>query len=625
VLNTVPMEKIRIVFLESSKEKVIAALHKIGTIDFRKSSLELIEDQPLKFQSQIAEQLIRLEGALALMHKPEKPIFKKIKHMPIEKLLKTAAHIKQADILYSMDAKLHALDEEAKQLEYAIYVAKGLACINIDLGKLESESLGFECFTGNDTNANRKLIEQIKHINNVETKVCKNAKKLFVLIAFEKSKEAEISALLSGRAGSAGSITKIDLHSKYLAGKPKEVQANAEKMLEKNKKEKEMAKEEIEEISRKSYWYISGIVELLHIELDRANASAMFKKTERTTIAEGWIPKERHNELVNTLKDATGGDFFIQELQDNELAPTLLKHGRLFKPFDYLMEFFSLPRSDEIDPTWIFIFSFLIFYGFMVSDVGYGILSFIMATLIAKKTNPEGLAHNAAKVWQIGAVPAAIFGVITNQYFGIGLDQYFMPFKGISWTKNVQSLLLLSIFIGVAQVILGLLFGMVNEYRRHRKKKAVSKIMDIGAMLLGIVALASGLFGVFNASIGISTGIGAAVLFVLSLLIGDLHDAISIIVHPLSYARLMGFGLTSVIMAALIDMAFTPTLTYGVIAFVLLIIAFVALHTLNMILSVFEGIIQGARLNFVEFFSKFYEGGGIKFKPFGYKRIFTKE
>lgn len=87
----------------------------------------------------------------------------------------------------------------------------------------------------------------------------------------------------------------------------------------------------------------------------------------------------------------------------------------------------------------------------------------------------------------------------------------------------------------------------------------------------------------------------------------------------------MGFGLASVMLALLIDKTFTPSLSAGVPAFVLTSLIFIILHFVNMLLGTFEGLVQGVRLNFVEFFSKFYTGGGIKFKPFYYKRSYTRE
>ena len=99
----------------------------------------------------------------------------------------------------------------------------------------------------------------------------------------------------------------------------------------------------------------------------------------------------------------------------------------------------------------------------------------------------------------------------------------------------------------------------------------------------------------------------------------------SLITHPLSYARIMGFGLASVIIGFLITTAFLPSPGMNILLAIFFGIIFLALHFMNMIMGIFEGAVQGARLNFIEFFTKFYKGSGVKFAPFSYKRVHTKE
>ncbi len=290
------------------------------------------------------------------------------------------------------------------------------------------------------------------------------------------------------------------------------------------------------------------------------------------------------------------------------------------------MEFFSLPRSDEIDPTWIFIFSFLIFYGLMVSDVGYGILSFILAYIITKKTNPEGLLYNVAKIWQISAISAIGFGFLSNQYFGFKFNKYLINYQAFDWIKNIPILLLITIFFGISQILIGLVFSFINNYNKKHMLLAISKITSIIAIIFGIIAIAGFLFHEFPSNVSVISAIVASISFILTFALSGIEasETINLITHPLSYARIFGFGLASIIIAMLIDQSFTPSMSHGIIVFIIFLIMFILLHFLNMIMAIFEGIIQGARLNYVEFFSKFYIGGGTKFKPFYFKRKYTK-
>ncbi len=384
----------------------------------------------------------------------------------------------------------------------------------------------------------------------------------------------------------------------------------------------------LEKIGSEHYFDIAGLAEMLQIEYERSQISSSFKNTLHTFIVEGWIPKRRLGELNKRLDNVTKQNFVLEEVNDGEVEPTMMSRPKAFSPFDYLVGFYSLPRSDEIDPTWLFIASFVIFYGMMVSDFGYGVLSLIFATVLIKKFPEEGLLNSVAKVWQLASVPIMIFGILSNQFFGFTLA----PFNKImifDWTNNVPALIAITILMGIAQVIIGLAIGFVNKYRHHEYKLAITKITSIIVVVTGTIAIAGGLFG-YMSSYAMPAAIVAIVSSVVTVALSGIEavEFMSLVSQPLSYTRIFGFGLASIILAALIDKAFTPTFTgsiVGVIMFVVVAALFVLLHSMNMLLSIFEGMVQATRLNFVEFFTKFYTGGGEKFSPYHFTRRYTKE
>ncbi|MEM0147353.1 MAG: V-type ATPase 116kDa subunit family protein [Candidatus Micrarchaeaceae archaeon] len=621
MLRTEPMTKVRAVFLEQNKPEVIRTLHGLGVIDFRKSKLSLIDDTPLMYYQQIYDALIKFEGALALI--PKQATHKRIEHMPLKRLLKEAAHNRAVEKIYALADMREQLMETQKKIEYAQKVAALLFRVGVSPEALNSSSVKFEAYIGNakEISAMNEILAKEK---GVATKYYLEHGVGFLLVAFEADRETVVEACAKAQKKAP---ERLDLKAEYIEGNdPKKLVKELGKRSAENERRIDEIERNLAREGAKSYANIAAMTEMLHIELDRANASSMFKKTESTALLEGWIPSKQYVYFEKALLSATKNNAYIEKMQDDELAPTLLNRPKILKPFDFGMEFFSLPRSDEIDPTWFFIGSFLIFYGFMVSDVGYALLSFLLASWIARITNPNGLTHNAAKVWQLGAIPAAVFGVITNQYFGLKLDQYFMPFAGIDWLKSITVFLAISIIMGITEIVIGLVFGFINRYRRGEKLKAYSKLTGIATILLGTFFVAGAFFGVMG-SLAMPFGIGALIALIATVVLGGSEgsEAMSLITHTLSYARIMGFGLTSVMIAFLINTAFTPTLANGIPMFILLIIVFLVLHTLNMIVSMFEGIVQGVRLNIVEFFTKFYYGGGIKFMPFGYKRLLTKE
>lgn len=610
------MRKARVVFLSSDKQRVIDTLHELEIIDFRRSELDLSEDQPLEHADELSELIVRFEGAIKLLPKSNVTEEKKL---PLGSLLKTAKSMKVIDEIFALDEERKALKDEQLLLKEAHSIAGSFSCLDVDFSKLKSGALDFVGFETDSSTLAK--IEDLLISRKIASKAesCKVKDRVFVLIAYQKNYDVrDIVKKLQ--------VRELDMKSKYLDGKPAEVTKKTGRELEKNSKSLLDTEKKLVEMGKKEYSRLINILAMLRIELDRSNASSMFKKTEKTCILEGWVRAKRMEEFHSAITKVTKGACQIEDVKDEEIAPTMMNRPNALKPFDYMMEFFSVPRSDEIDPTWIFIISFPIFYGFMVSDVGYGIMSFILSAWVVRVTKPNGLVWNAGKIWRIGAVSAVVFGVITNQYFGLALNNYFLPFTGFDWIKNVAFFALVSVIFGLSQVVLGLTFGFINSLRHHERKLAFSKITAIFMLLFGTVFVAGAFFHAVSGTLTEETGIIAlAALISTAVLMGiEAVEVTTLMTHPLSYLRLMGFGLASVILAALIDKAFTPTLHNGIIMFVIYIILFFILHTLNMILSIFEGIVQAIRLNFVEFYTKFYKGRGTKFRPFGYKKMLNE-
>ncbi|MDE1860641.1 MAG: hypothetical protein KGH72_02880 [Candidatus Micrarchaeota archaeon] len=612
------MQKIRIISLEKDKVNVIAALHAIGAIDLRKSKLELGDDRPGQHAVELSDALIKVNGALQLLVQHR---IGREKSLTPEALLAEVNGMSVLAKIYDLGNERKSISDDNRALDYAGSVAGAFQGIGIDFGRLKSNYLSYKAFE-----ADRKAIHALKRSSRnanetgLETYISDMGKGRFlVLMAYSKQKN--IDAMLKGIQ-----LNELDLGAKYLDATPEAVLQNVGKRKAENLKRLHQIGMELAEISKRHYSRLANLREMLEIELARADVSSTFKRTESTFIIEGWIQKRQLDEVRQRMSKVTSGRVEIEEIQGDELAPTYTRRPGFLKPFDYLVSFYSVQRSDEIDPTWIFILSFPIFYGLMVTDVGYGIASFIIATLITLKyKDPDGLLFNAARIWQLNAIAAIFFGVLSNQFFGFQLP-YSAPFH-FDWLKNTPELIAITVLFGVAQVILGLFFGMINAYHHGHRKLAVAKFTSVLVVACGTVAVAGAFFGAFDAMTTEITGVVSIISLLLTGVLSgsEATEITNLITHPLSYARIMGFGLASVIIAFLIDMSFTPNLNDGILLFVLYAAIFVVLHLLNMLLSMFEGIVQGVRLNFVEFFSKFYIGNGIPYRPFSYKRVYTND
>ncbi|MCL4365046.1 MAG: hypothetical protein M1569_01675 [Candidatus Marsarchaeota archaeon] len=612
------MQKVRVFSLDGDKPAVVAALHVMGVIDLRKSRLLIGDDHPAADATSISDALIKVTGALQLLQPHS---IKQERHRDADRLIAEVGRLKVLNEIYDLGNERKLIEDDRKAVSHAERIASVFSDVEIDFGRTRSDHINYRAFETDAKGASR-FVSAAGREKDMEIIVRKEQKKSFlVLVAYGKSRS--IDEYLKGIK-----INELDLAGKYLEGSPASVIQTARKKREDNARRLSAISKTFADISSDYFSRLSNLKEMLGIELERSEVSGSFKRTDKTFVIEGWVQKRLVGELRERLTNVTDGRVHIDEIEGDELAPTHTRRPKILQPFDYLVSFYSVQRSDEIDPTWIFILSFPIFYGLMVTDVGYGIASLLLATFIIRRTDPEGLMYNAGRIWQINSFAAIFFGFLSNQYFGFQLP-YSTPFS-FDWLKNTPELIAITVIFGIIQVILGLGLGIYNSYNHGHKKIAYAKFTSILVVLFGTMAVAGAFFGAFN---GIITEISGAIAVVSLLLTGVLSgseatEITNLITHPLSYARLMGFGLGSVIIAFLIDMAFTPHFNGGVIgAFVFLVylVIFIALHFLNMVLSIFEGIVQGVRLNFVEFFSKFYIGNGIRFKPFGYKRVYTKE
>ena len=381
------------------------------------------------------------------------------------------------------------------------------------------------------------------------------------------------------------------------------------------------------EIGMEHYGRLACIGEMLRFECMNVDAIRMLKRTEDTCVMEGWIPAKRERELFGKLHQLLGDEFSIEHVGTKESAPVYYEMPGIMRSFNYILDMYSAPRGDEINPAFFLMVSFPILYGLMISDVGYGLLSLILSIIIARFTEKDGLLHNMSNIWAFASIFTILFGVFNDQYFGFALDKYLLPYGGFDWAHNLNFVIAASILIGISQVGLGLSIGAWNSIKKRKIRFAVARLLLLAALISGTVYVSGLIFGAF--ANGTTAWSGAIALFSVLLLIlvnaKQLNKLVDMIIYPISYVRIVGFGLTSMLIASVINEAVTPNVHSGIVIFVLYLLVFVSLHLLNMALSTFEGALQSVRLNFVEFFEEFYTGNGVEYRPFGFRRRCTFE
>jgi V/A-type H+/Na+-transporting ATPase subunit I len=359
-------------------------------------------------------------------------------------------------------------------------------------------------------------------------------------------------------------------------------------------------------------------------EIEQLEAGARAGVTGRAFVIAGWTPSERVPELRFELERAAGGQLVVDEVP-TPLAvepPVLMRNRKLARPFEFLVRFLDLPRSGSLDPTVLMALFLPLMVGVMVGDLVYGMLLLVIALVVRRRFAGDSPAvRDLSRVFVAGSVWAMIFGALFGEALGdvghkLGLPALWFYRGG---ADAVTPLLLFSLALGTAHVVLGQLLGLWQSASAHRRVELVNRVGSLLA-LAGVLALAGisahrvpgGMVAALLAGGGVAVGLVLLTIGrgALGLVMGPL-EFVGTLGNVLSYLRLAAVGLASTYLAMVAnELSVIGPIWLGV---------FVGMffHSLNLGLASFSPMIQALRLHYVEFFSKFYEGGGQPFRPFG--------
>ncbi len=351
--------------------------------------------------------------------------------------------------------------------------------------------------------------------------------------------------------------------------------------------------------------------------------------TKETTYMQGWIPNTEEEKITDVLKKQ-GCAYEFSDPQEGEEPPVLLKNSRLASPFGAITELYGLPGYTTIvDPTPFVAFFFFLFFGMMLSDAAYGLILASLTLFYLKKAQPTGATRRFILVAFFVGLSALGWGAIFGSWFGDVIpalsvfttgQRINIPFVFDPLAEPMK-MLILSLSLGVIHLFIGMGIGAYRLIKQGYLWDAVFDIgfwyLIIGGLILALLGFNPGLYIALFGALGVLFTAGRHKRNILGKLIGGLgalYGVTSYLSDILSYSRLMALGLATGVVASVVNTMGTLA-GNGALGWVLFILVFLVGQTFNLAINLLGAFVHTCRLQYVEFFGKFFEGGGQAFNP----------
>ena len=410
-------------------------------------------------------------------------------------------------------------------------------------------------------------------------------------------------------------------------GKPLEEIGEIEKRIKEKELDREKVKRILAESAEKREADLVAYRGLLRILEERGEIQRSFGETEQVIFLRGWIPAENVDEVSKKVNQICNGLCAINaaspEPEEEEDVPVLLKNPKFFKSFELLTKLYGTPKYNGIDPTLLLTPTFIFFFALMLADALYGLICVIFGILLLRGIGRYNeMIKDASIVLTSVGVATFVIGALTGGWFGDFAIEYLHMdmLKSIIILDPLQDVtifLLFVLLIGVVHLDIGIITKIIYDIKKGRQKEAlkgnlwfiiaqigmtpfIMRSMNLGsAESYGILQIA-GVLLLIVSFISLLWSHKTMFFFAITGAIGDV----------LSYARLMALSLCT------FGIAMAVNILAGLCNIVLGVIVFIFGHTLNFAINVLGAFVHGIRLEYVEFFTKFYEAGGDEFHPF---------
>ena len=634
-----PMKKITVCAMKDSRKSVMETLQKMGCVELTKSKdTENLLTVSVKEQMQSFDKyMVSAKQALEILDNvnPEKKeMFSDRESVSIENYSLSTEQVESiSKTVYDIIAKSKKIGEntaDIAQRQGAIQTFLPWKNLDVPMNFNSLKNAEVALYTINEKTDGEKLAKLFSELNGVHYEIVNADNEISCIwLVFLRDLSQEVHKIMREHGFLPPAVS---LSHRTPAKKVEHLQMRIKTISD----ETEKLKEDLNKLCDKRN-DIKILYDYMKLRHEKYENLEKLGQTEKTFILTGYVPEKMSEQVKNALSEATPVYVEITDVPEDEEAPVLFKNNGFAKPVEEITATYSMPSKRDIDPNPIMAFFYYLFFGMMFSDAGYGMLVMIGTGYLGfvKKYKPDFM-----KMFFYCGISTTFWGFMYGSFFGDLIYRFSITFLGKEFTlspiwvdpaKEPLLLLIFSVLLGLIQILVGLGISFYMNWRAGDKKDAIYDIGSGTLIISGVIVLVGGIFlkAAPLTTIGTVMAVLGALIVVLmkgrnnkniimrlfSGILG-LYDITSYVSDALSYSRLMALGLATGVIAQVVNIMGTLA-GKSIIGAVMFVLVFIVGHLLNFAINMLGAYVHTNRLQYVEFYSKFYEGGGRAFKPLG--------
>ncbi|HOA97362.1 MAG TPA: V-type ATP synthase subunit I [Acetivibrio saccincola] len=639
----VNMNKLSLIGLKSDKEKILETFMKMGVVEVTDLKEEMSSEEWGKLVSnednarEISELNSKLDKIsasieyLSKFDKRKKGLFSSKRKVSIDDYNTV---VKNQDKLWKVIDDISEYDKKLSNLKSEINKNTNLI---LNLKPWEKLDILLDMAGTKETTVLTGVVPEIVNTDRLGEElsnevpesyfevVSKDREQSYLLVIYLNSKAEDVMRVLKQYGFSKSSLEKFSGTSNENI-----------KSLSKSIKDLENEISSIEE-KISSFADYQGDLEILHdyilVERDRKKAAGITLNTNDSFFLQGWVPETSANQVKEVIEKKFDCFLEITEAGEDEDFPILLVNKDFASSVESITEMYSLPNRNEVDPNAITAPFFVLFFGLMLGDGGYGLIMAAVSIFVLLKFKLEEDTKKFMKLMMYCGFATMLWGALLGGWFGIeALGKTALWFN---LTDEPQKMLSFSLLFGVIHIYAGL---GVKAYNLYRQKKYLDIIFDVffwyvmftgfALFLLPYIPIVDKEAVTGLVRLGKYLLVIGAVLLILTQgrhnkniigkIIGgvsSLYDLIGFLSDLLSYSRLLALGLASSVIAAIVNQLALMMGFSNILKVVFVVAVLIFGHLFNFAINALGAYVHSSRLQYIEFFGKFYEGGGTAFEP----------